>query len=272
MTISVERACGLLRIICDADRPPRFSDVVRASGLPKATVNRLLATLGGQGLVRLDAEDRCYRPGFGLLSLAAGTWAGLDIRRAAAPEMAALLAELGETVHLAVLEGDEIIYLDKLESTQSIRLFSAVGKRAPVYCTGIGKAVLAERPEAEREAVIAGLEPIAYTPHTLTSPAALRTELATIRRRGCAYDMEEHEEGIRCVAAAIRNFRGEPVAGLSVTATASRLGRQRMAEEVQPRVRAAGARISAALGHLPGTPGAADGPAGITDPRHGAHG
>ena len=251
MTISAERAFGLLRIICEADRPPRFSDIVAASGLPKSTVNRLLATLGDQGLVRLDAEDKCYRPGFGLLSLAAGTWAGLDIRRAAADEMAAVLAELGETIHLAVLEADEIIYLDKLESPQSIRLFSAVGKRGPVYCTGIGKAILAELPEAEREAIIAGLKPIAYTPHTLTSPAALRAELETTRQRGCAYDMEEHEEGIRCVAVAIRNFRGKPIAGLSVTSTASRLTGNRMVNEVQPRVIAAGKRISAALGHIP---------------------
>ncbi|KEZ78771.1 IclR family transcriptional regulator [Salinisphaera hydrothermalis] len=253
MTISVERAFGLLRIVCEADRPPRFSDIVNASGLPKSTVNRLLATLGTQGLVRFDSQDKCYRPGFGLLSLAAGTWAGLDIRRAATDEMAALLSELGETVHLAVLEGDEVIYLDKLESPQSIRLFSAVGKRGPVYCTGIGKAILAELPEAERDAIITGLKPIRYTPSTLTSPDTLRTELEAIRERGCAYDMEEHEEGIRCVAVAIRNFRGEPIAGISVTSTASRLAGTRMVDEIQPRVIAAGRRISEALGHLPST-------------------
>ncbi|HET7314612.1 IclR family transcriptional regulator [Salinisphaera sp.] len=251
MTISVERAFGLLRIVCEADRPPRFSDIVGISGLPKSTVNRLLATLGDQGLVRFDVEDKCYRPGFGLLSLAAGTWAGLDIRRAAADEMAAMLAELGETVHLAVLDGDEIIYLDKLESAQSIRLFSAVGKRGPVYCTGIGKAILAELDEAQREAIIAGLAPRPYTAHTLTSPETLRAELEAIHRRGCAYDMEEHEEGIRCVAVAIRNFRGEPIAGLSVTSTASRLAGTRMTDEIRPRILAAGRRISAALGHLP---------------------
>lgn len=252
MTISVERAFGLLRIVCEADRPPRFSDIVSASGLPKSTVNRLLATLCDQGLVRFDADDKHYRAGYGLLSLAAGTWAGLDIRHAAANEMATLLSEFGETVHLAVLEGDEIIYLDKLESPQSIRLFSAVGKRGPVYCTGIGKAILAELEEARREAILTGLKPTAHTPHTLTSPAAIRTELETIHRRGCAYDMEEHEEGIRCVAVAIRDFRGEPIAGLSVTSTANRLDDKRMGELVRPRVLAAGRRISAALGHLPG--------------------
>lgn len=252
MTASVERAFGLLRIVCEADRPPRFSDIVAASGLPKSTVNRLLTTLSAQKLVRFDADDKCYRPGYGLLSLAASTWAELDIRRAAASEMEALLTELGETVHLAVLEADEIIYLDKLESPRSIRLFSAVGKRGPIYCTGIGKAILAELPDDRREPLVAGLAFHPYTPHTLTSPATLRAELASIRERGCAYDMEEHEEGIRCVAVAIRNFRGAPIAGLSVTSTATRLSQARMRDEVQPRVLAAGQRISAALGHLTG--------------------
>ncbi|MGB7757177.1 MAG: IclR family transcriptional regulator C-terminal domain-containing protein [Salinisphaera sp.] len=121
--------------------------------------------------------------------------------------------------------------------------------------------------EAAREAIIAGLEPIAHTPHTLTSPADLRAELETIRQRGCAYDMEEHEEGIRCVAVAIRNFRGEPIAGLSVTSTASRLTENRMVDEIQPRVLAAGQRISAALGHLPSARCAVSPPAGIAD-RH----
>ncbi len=162
MTISVERACGLLRIVGEADRPPLVSDIVNTSGLPKSTVNRLLTTLGDQGLVRLDAGNRCYRPGVGLLSLTANAWAGLDIRRAAAGEMAAVLAELGETLHMAVLEENEIIYLDKLESPQSIRLFSAMGKRGPVHWTGIGNAILAElpKPRARRSSPVSSRSPI----------------------------------------------------------------------------------------------------------------
>lgn len=250
MTISVERAFGLLRIVCEAAHPPRFSQIVAASGLPKSTVNRLLATLETQGLVRVDADDRCYRPGYGLLSLASGTWEGLDIRRAAGPEMTALLEEFGETVHLAVLDGQEIIYLDKLESPRSIRLFSAVGKRGPVYCTGIGKAILAELPETRRDAIIAGLTFVRHTANTRVTPDTLRSELAAIRERGCAHDREEHEEGIGCVAVAVRNFRGEPIAGLSVTSTTSRLDDTRLRDELQPRLLAAGRRISEALGHL----------------------
>lgn len=251
MAIAVERALDLLGIVCEAPAPLRFTDIVRRTGLPKSTVNRLLATLMARRMVAYDAEARVYRPGFGLLGLATQTWAGLDIRHAAATPMKALLETFGETVHLAALDDQAVIYLDKLESPASIRLFSAVGKRGPIYCTGIGKAILAALDDDTRERLLAGMVFAAHTPNTLTTRTALEAELATIARRGCAYDMEEHEEGIRCVAAVIRDFRGHPVAGLSVTATAKRLDRVRMTERIQPQVIAAAQQISAALGHIP---------------------
>ena len=250
MSSSIDRVFQVLAIVCEASAPLRFSDIVAQSGLPKSTVNRLLAALVANDMARVDASGRRYVAGYGLLQLAKRTWDELDIRAAASDELESLLADVQETLHLAVVEGHELVYVDKRESPQTIRLFSAVGKRGPLYCTGVGKAILAFMAPAERDPVVADIVFARHTPNTLADADALDAELAAVRARGCAFDMEEHEEGIRCVAAPIFNFRGQPVAGISVTSAASRMPRARMDEQLRPRTIDAARRISCALGWL----------------------
>jgi DNA-binding IclR family transcriptional regulator len=250
MSSAVDRALELLRVICEAPSPPRFSDIVATTGLPKSTANRLLGTLRKHGLIRTDDSGWSYVAGYGLLSLAKSTWDGLDIRSAASAELHQLLATVQETIHLAVVDGHEIIYVDKLESPETIRLFSAIGRRGPLYCTGIGKAILAFMDSARQEAIIGQLDFVRHAPRTITDAGTLRRALAEIRARGCAFDLGEHEEGIFCVAAPIFNFRAEPVAAISVTSTASRMGERRICEQLQPLVIDAARRASRALGFL----------------------
>ncbi|WP_203143733.1 IclR family transcriptional regulator [Marinobacter mangrovi] len=246
---SIDKAIQVLETVCDNPEAIRFTDLVARLGLPKSTAHRLLTTLLDHGLVRYDREDQRYSPGYRLLSMAQRTWERLDIPKVARDHMQRLLHEAGETVHLAAVDGHEIIYIDKLESPKTIRLYSAIGKRGPMYCTGVGKAILAYLPEQQQEDVIAHTEFVRHTAHTIPDARALRQALADIRVRGCALDMEEHEEGVRCVAAPIFNFRGEVVAGISVTSLASRMSTTRL-QDLQSLLLEVARDISRELGYL----------------------
>ena len=244
---AIDKAIDVLAAVCDSPTPVRFSSLVSQLGLPKSTVHRLLTTLLDQQLVRFDPQTQGYSPGYRLLGFAYRTWSGSDIRQAAQGAMQALLAEAPETVHLAVLDGHEIIYVDKLDDPGGVRLYSAVGKRGPVYCTGVGKAILAFLPAARQDEIIRHTRFQAHTPRTLVDADALRAALTEIRARGWALDDGEHEEGIRCIAAPVFNFRGDVVASVSVTAIAPRLDDARV-QMLAPRVQAAARHISAGLG------------------------
>ncbi|MCF3948388.1 IclR family transcriptional regulator [Acidiphilium sp. AL] len=239
---SIAKALALLRCVSTAEPHANFSTLLDRTGLPKATLHRLLQELIEAGLIR-SGPDRTYRPSLGLLELAYRAWESIDLKQVAARHVDALWHSTEETVHLAVRDGLEIIYIDKRESPKTLRLFSSIGRRGPLHCTGVGKAILAHLPEAEREDVIARITLTGHTPHTITSRHLLRAEFDRIRSEGIARDCEEHEEGIFCVAAPIfdRNFR--PVASLSVTAPGIRMDRARL-DALAPEVKQAARLIS----------------------------
>ncbi len=240
-TGTLGKAMRLLELVANAEHPPRFSDVLVQSGEPRGTVHRQLSHLVEEGLLE-TANDGTYRPGLRLLSLAARAWASADIRDIAAPVLARLHEETGETVHLGVIRGTDVIYLDKVESRQSVRMHSQIGRASPIYCTGVGKAALSLLAPDEATNRIAEMEFLRFTPHTLAGPEALEAELQVIRQAGHAFDREEHEEGIRCVAAPIRLTGAEPAA-ISVAGPAYRVNQARLEEWAVPVMEAA-ARIS----------------------------
>ncbi|MEI6874634.1 MAG: IclR family transcriptional regulator, partial [Spirochaetota bacterium] len=141
----------------------------------------------------------------------------LDLVETARHPAAALAEALGETVHMGVPDEGSAVYVIKIESRYTIRMHSRVGRRVPLHCTAIGKSLLAWSGEVEREALIEKLALPAMTPFSIVDRAALRTELAEIRARGHAFDREEHEVGIRCIAAPIFNHEGEIVAAISAS-------------------------------------------------------
>ena len=219
---SLSKALNMLNHVCTSPVPLRFAELVELSELPKATAHRQLNTLLEHGLVRFDEHKQAYYPGYGLLALAHRTWANLDIRDVAAAPMRDLWSNTQETIHLAVLDGADVIYIDKLESPQSFRLYSAVGKKGPLSCPGVGKAMLAFLPDDKQQAVMTAQAFFRHTEHTLTTPEALQKNLEQIRKTGISLDLEEHEMGIKCAAAPIFNVRHEAVAAISVTAPAFR--------------------------------------------------
>jgi len=249
-TGTLGKAMAVLETVALAEGPMRFTDVLSVSGQPRGTLHRQLSHLVQEGLLDLTA-DHAYVPGLRLLKLASASWVSNEFRTVAAPFLEALHRETGETVHLGVLRGREIIYLDKVESRQAVRMNSQIGNASPAYCTGVGKAALSALDAPALEAVLSGLEYRRFTPATITGRAALLAELETIRRLGVAFDREEHEPGIRCVAAPVADAGRALAAGISVTGPAYRVGEERLdawAPLVRETAKAIAAELPARLG------------------------
>lgn len=246
---TLELACDILECIGRSEpHGLALADLCKSLRLAKSTVFRLLATLEHRGYVRRDQTGNRYRLGVRTLELGMAVLNHLELRDIARPELEAIVAETGEIAHLAVLDQGEVVYIDKVEGQQPIRIYSRVGRRAPAYCTGVGKVLLSGLDEQDLRAYLDSHPLRQYTPSTITDRSRLLEELRAARERGYALDQEEHEEGVRCIAVPIRDHTGHVVAAVSLTAPAIRMSKERM-EKLIPRVLALGERISRALGY-----------------------
>ena len=214
---TVGKAMDVLDQVAAFGRPVRFNALLAASPFPKATLYRFLQTLTRQQLLEYNPEHQTYSVGLRLVRLAHAAWQQSSLAPIARPHLDVLSQQIGLTVHLAQLDAGQVLYLDKRNAKQPIEMFSQAGKVGPAYCTGIGKAMIAFEPEATRARVLAQQSYHRFTDNTLTSPRALSEELGNIIRRGHAYDREEHEPGIICVAVPILSAAGQVLGGLSIT-------------------------------------------------------
>jgi len=217
------RGLNVVSAIAESKTPLRFADLQSSLEVPKATLHRLLSSLQLEGMVRLEESSQTYRVGYRLLELANTAWKQSDVRDLAQPFMLDLAEVSGESVQLAVLVDSNAVYLSQVESGQSIRYTVSVGDKSPVYCSGVGKAMLAMLPDEQQAALIKSLEFKRYTQQTITSPILLARQLSEIRKNGFAIDNEEHQHGVCCVASAIVDSVGMPVAAISVTAPTFRV-------------------------------------------------
>jgi IclR family acetate operon transcriptional repressor len=243
---SVRRAFDLLDRI-EAAEPGGASLAELAAEVPmaKSSTLRYLTTLVELGVARRDEAGR-FRLGLRLAELAGGLLENDDLRSVAEPLLHDLLAASGETVHLGVASGAEVVYIGKVESRHSVRLVSRIGSRVPVHCSAMGKAILAELGDEERAPLLDSLPK--RTASTITSPTALGAELERIRKRGFSIDDEENEAGVRCVGAAVTAADGEPLGAISVSGPAARLTLER-AGELGPQVIETANEIARRLGH-----------------------
>jgi DNA-binding IclR family transcriptional regulator len=223
-----------------------ISDLAKRRGVAKSTVHRLAVTLVADGMLEQSPDTGKYRLGIALFRLGSLVRRRMNVSNEARPLLRELREKVNETVHLAVLDGSEIMYVYNLESTQAIRMRSDVGVRKPAYCTAEGLAILAFQPPDVVERVVHdGLPP--RTPQTITDADKLKKTLESVRQRGCAIEDEESELGMRCVAAPLRNDAGEVVAAIGLAGPVSRLSRKALATFV-PHVIETAAAISARLG------------------------
>lgn len=219
---TVGKALDVLDQVAAFERPVRFGELLERSPFPKATLYRFLQTLTSQGMLSYDPERQTYALGVRLVRLAHAAWTQSSLAPIARPYLDRLSAALGETVHLAQLDHAQVLYVDKRNATQPVEMYSQAGKVGPAYCTGVGKAMMAYLPENQLERVIAQQSFHGFTPTTLTTPQVLRDELEAIRDRGYAFDREEHEPGIICIAMPILSRNGRMLGGLSVTGPTNR--------------------------------------------------
>lgn len=227
-TGTIGKAMDVLDAIAAARQAPRFTELLNQMVVPRGTLHRQISHLLAEDLIMLN-RDNGYELGPRLLSLAARAWSSNSFRLIAEPHLHQLHDQTGETVHLGVLMGQDVIYLDKVESLNTVRMHSQIGNASPAYCTGVGKAMLAVLEMPRIKGVIKGIEFRKFTSTTLTSAQALEDELEIIRQTGFAFDREEHEDGIHCIAAAIYTSDSRLVAGISITAPVFRIPRKRLA-------------------------------------------
>src|SRR4051812_29961051 len=248
---AARRALDILELFLDA---PVLSaaDVVRHLELPRTTVHELLGTLAERNyLVVVPGQPLRYQLGVRLFQLGSVYAQQLDLAREAQRVAAEVAAECDETVHVAILEGTDVIYIARVESTHPVRMISAVGRRLPAHCTGVGKMLLSALPNQALSALYPGRGALpTMTPRTITSLPLLKAELGEIRERGLSYDEAESSEDVHCVATSVRDHRGEVVAAMSISVPTTRWDDERRAT-LADLVRAGAARLSASLGHRP---------------------
>jgi IclR family KDG regulon transcriptional repressor len=244
---SVATAIRLLKAFSEDEIEIGISTLSKRLGIAKSTVHRLAVTLVSEGLLEQDPESGKYRLGIALFRLGALVRRRMNVSGEARPYLFQLRAKTDETVHLAILDGTDIMYVYDLESSQAIRMRSDLGGRKPAYCTAEGQAILAFEPPDVVEGVIGkGLPP--RTPQTLTTADGLRRALEAVRQRGCAIEDEESELGMRCIAAPIRDDSGEVIAAVGLAGPVTRLSKKTVAAFV-PHVIETAAAISARLGY-----------------------
>jgi DNA-binding IclR family transcriptional regulator len=219
---TVGKALAVMDLVAASDRPQRFAELLARSDQPKATLYRLLQTLVRQRMLVYDPAAQTYAPGLRLVRLAHAAWRQSSLAPVARSYLDRLSAEVGETVHLAQLDEGQVLYVDKRNARHPVAMFSEAGKIGPGYCTGVGKAMLAFLPEPDRADCIAMQSFFRHTPATLTDATALRAELDAIRSDGIAFDREEHEPGIICIAAPILGPQGRVLGAVSITTTTRR--------------------------------------------------
>ena len=230
-------------------REPRLSlaDLAMRTGIPRATAFRLLSTLEQSGF--LAKEHGAYQLGIKCFVLGNIVAGGLDLRETAHPHLAALRDSTRETTQLAILDHWQVVYLERMLSPLPVGFMrSRAGAILPAYCTGLGKTLLAFRPEGEVEAWAATQTFTALTPRTITSAKRLMRELRAIRERGYGLDEEEREKGVCCIAAPVRSHSGQVVAAISVAGPSQRMPRALAGSDMAGAVVAAAAAISIDLG------------------------
>ncbi|HEX3820665.1 MAG TPA: IclR family transcriptional regulator [Candidatus Sulfotelmatobacter sp.] len=246
---ALQRGLRILHLFSESQRGLTAKQVAGLSKLPVSTVHRFLANLVAAGFLNRDSEGtHCL--GIACFSIGQAAAGQLDIRRLSLPYLRELNQQTRETIHLTVRHGLSAVYVEKLDSPEPLRIYSRIGASVPLYCTAVGKVLLAYMPPDEQERVLPQLDLKRLTTNSVGNLQQLRTELYRVRKNGYASDLEEHELHIRCVAAPIWDHTGNVQSSLSITAPAFRMPVTRL-RQLAPLIQAAGLKISTEFGYQP---------------------
>ena len=246
---SVEKALQLVEVLASSREPMRLGDLAAACGLPASTTLRLVNTLLLHGYANQDPVTLRYSLTLKFAQIGSQVSSQMDIHNLAHPWLLELSSRCGESCCLAIEENRQVVYVDVVEGPDGmLKIMQRIGKRAPLYCTGVGKIFLLNDDAASLEQYIAenGLEPL--TSHTITTREGLLSELDRIGRQGYALDDEECEQGARCVAAGVRDYTGKVVAGISVSGPLHRMEPEHI-RRIIPQVQRTAQRLSQLLAY-----------------------
>ncbi|MGA9543987.1 MAG: IclR family transcriptional regulator [Candidatus Sulfotelmatobacter sp.] len=244
---ALQRGLRLLQLFSESPQGLTAKQVAGRSRLPVSTVHRFLANLEGTGFLNCSG-DGVYHLGIACFAIGHVALSQLDIRRVSQPYLQELNRQTRETIHLTVRHGLSAVYVEKLDSPEQLRIHSRIGAAVPLYCTAVGKVMLAYMPDDEREKLLPQIALQSLTPNTVSNLQELDAELYRVRKNGYACDLEEHELHIRCVAAPIWDHAGSVNASLSITAPVVRMAVTRL-RQLAPLIQTAGLQISRELGY-----------------------
>ena len=247
MVQSVDRALRILELLKEHPSGLGVTEVGNFLEVAKSTAHRLLLSLERHGYVQKVERDSTYRLGLKFIEMNYFVVKHLNIVEVAKPIIEKLSKDTGEIVHLVMLDGQQVVYIDKVDNQSAIRIYSQVGRRAPLYCTAVGKCILTYKKEEEVLEYIDQVPFKRFTEHTFVNGEDLIKELRAIKKRGFSYDNEEHELGIRCVAAPIFDYRGEVQYAVSVTGLLDRMTDE-ILEHTIPKLQKAVEEISIKMG------------------------
>jgi IclR family KDG regulon transcriptional repressor len=248
---AIERAVLILDTLSQKPQGVSLRELSAQVELPKGTTHRLLSSLAYFGYVRQDLTTKDYFLGFRLVELGNRLLNQLDLRTEAKPLLLELGRRVKETIHLVILDQNEVLYIDKVESDENhvgLRMASRIGSRTKAHSCAVGKVLLADLSESQLEEYTKQQGLPKLTERTLTDLRQLKEHLEVVRKRGYAVDDEENERGIRCVAAPIRNESGRVIAATSISGPAIRITRQRIRDTLQREISETAANISKRLG------------------------
>ncbi len=246
---ALQRGLALLQLFSNSPQGLTAKRVAERSRLPVSTVHRFLTNLETAGFLNCGNEG-VYHLGVACFAIGQAALGQLDIRRVSLPYLQELNRQTRETIHLTVRHGLSAVYVEKLDSMEQLRIYSRIGAAVPLYCTAVGKVIIAYMPVEERKSLLSQVVFKRFTPNTVGNLQELDAQLNRIRKQGYACDLEEHELHIRCVAAPIWDHSGSVHAALSVTAPTVRMNLTRL-RQLAPLIQAAGLQISRELGYDP---------------------
>lgn len=226
---SVNRALSLLEILAQEEEGLGLMEISQEANLTKSTVHRLLHTLIENGYVKQNVENGPYKLTFKMFRLGAKTVEKMDILKLSRPYLQQLKNQFGEVIHLVIRDEEEIVYIDKVETDHTIRMYSNIGKRGTLYSTSVGKAILASHTDEELYSLWQTLNIEKKTEYTITTWPEFLEEIKTIRKVGYALDQEENELGVKCIGIAFLDYTGAPVGAISVSGPIQRMTEEKMA-------------------------------------------
>jgi len=244
----LDRACDILEMISLEKDGLGVTEIGNRLSLHKSTVHRILSSLAERGYVENSQNKGIYKIGLKLIEISSVYLNSIELKTEARPYLWELMTELNQPTHLAILDGIDAVYIDKVDVMNNIRLYSQIGRRIPAYCSALGKCLLSGLSDGELENVIHRINFEKITEHTIRNPEELLMQIRAVKTAGWAVDDEEHDTGIRCIAAPVFDYRGKVIAAVSVAGSSQVLSKEKD-ETTAKCVLKASRNISKRVGH-----------------------